>query len=266
MAEELFANRPELINADEHQKGIFKRNQKGLLHCFSIVLLQEKDRYNRLLEVVHSSLTQLIQAIMGQVLMSTELELMYDSLLKNQVPKNWEVVSFNSNKTLSSWYKDLHERIDFMKTWMKKGHPKAYWLSGFFFPHGFMTGILQQFARKHLKAIDFLKFKFEFLPKMKDNDNIEAPPEDGVYVYGLFIECGKWSSRQKCLVEQEAGAMASKMPIIHFKPFEVVTEPKQQQESQSEERKTEKPEERSDKYACPVYKTSSRAGVLSTTG
>ena len=50
-----------------------------------------------------------------------------------------------------------------MRTWMQKGHPKAYWLSGFFFPHGFMTGILQAFARKHKKAIDFLKFKFHLL-------------------------------------------------------------------------------------------------------
>ena len=46
---------------------------------------------------------------------------------------------------------------------MQKGHPKAFWLSGFFFPHGFMTGILQAFARKHKKAIDFLKFKFHLL-------------------------------------------------------------------------------------------------------
>lgn len=46
---------------------------------------------------------------------------------------------------------------------MMKGHPSAFWLSGFFFPHGFMTGILQTYARKHRKAIDFLKFKFNFL-------------------------------------------------------------------------------------------------------
>ena len=46
---------------------------------------------------------------------------------------------------------------------MMKGNPKAFWLSGFFFPHGFMTSILQIYARKHLKAIDFLKFKFNFM-------------------------------------------------------------------------------------------------------
>jgi len=49
-----------------------------------------------------------------------------------------------------------------MRKWMMKGHPKAFWLSGFFFPHGFMTGVLQNYARKHQRAIDFLKFKFLF--------------------------------------------------------------------------------------------------------
>jgi len=50
-----------------------------------------------------------------------------------------------------------------MRSWMKGGHPNCYWLSGFFFPHGFMTGTLQTYARKHLKAIDLLQFKFKVM-------------------------------------------------------------------------------------------------------
>jgi len=95
--------------------------------------------------------------------MSPELDQMYKSFLKNQVPQNWIKVSYASQKSLASWFKDLHERVSFMRKWMMKGHPNAYWLSGFFFPHGFMTSILQLFARKHMKAIDFLKFKFNFM-------------------------------------------------------------------------------------------------------
>jgi dynein heavy chain len=103
--------------------------------------------------------------------MSPELDEMYCSFLKNQVPKNWQSVSYASQKPLSSWFKDLHLRVEFMRKWMLKGHPKAYWLSGFFFPHGFMTGILQTYARKHLKAIDFLKFKFNFLNLQEQRDD-----------------------------------------------------------------------------------------------
>jgi len=95
--------------------------------------------------------------------MSADLDQMYNSFLKNQVPANWQAVSYASQKPLASWFKDLHKRVEFMRKWMMKGHPSAFWLSGFFFPHGFMTGILQTYARKHHKAIDFLKFRFNFL-------------------------------------------------------------------------------------------------------
>jgi dynein heavy chain len=124
--------------------------------------MQEKARYNRLIAVIEMTLDTLIKAVQGLVLMSPELEEMYSSLLKNQVPQNWAAVSFSSLKPLASWYQDLHDRIAFRQNWMSKGHPKAYWLSGLFFPHGFITGVLQAHARKHKKAIDYLKFKFDF--------------------------------------------------------------------------------------------------------
>ena len=60
-----------------------------------------------------------------------------------------------------------------MQTWLKKGHPNAYWLSGFFFPQGFVTGVLQAYARKHLKAIDFLKFKFNCLDLRTERRNAQ---------------------------------------------------------------------------------------------
>ena len=79
---------------------------------------------------------------------------------------------------------------------MSQGHPEAYWLSGFFFPHGFMTGILQTFSRKYHRAIDFLKFKFI----IQHNESYEKP-EDGVMIYGLYLEQAQWDSVNQTLVE-----------------------------------------------------------------
>jgi len=131
---------------------------------------------------------------------------------------------------------------------MRKGHPNAFWLSGFFFPNGFVTGVLQAFARKHTKAIDFLKFKFECLDlrterraaqkekvdqavegskgsshllDIDDEDLICRPPIDGVYIYGLYIESAAWSEAKGCIIEQRPGVIVSPMPIVHFLPFEV---------------------------------------------
>jgi dynein heavy chain len=88
------------------------------------------------------SLALLSKAVRGLVIMSPELDLMASALLKNQVPPNWSQISYPSLKPLASWVKDLRERVEFMRTWLKNGHPPCFWLSGFFFPHGFMTGAL----------------------------------------------------------------------------------------------------------------------------
>lgn len=92
--------------------------------------------------------------------MSKELDEMYGMLLKNKVPQNWAEVAYPSLKPLSSWFDDLVLRVEFMRNWLQQGHPKCYWLSGFFFPHGFMTGTLQAFARKKVKEIDSIQFSF----------------------------------------------------------------------------------------------------------
>ena len=88
---------------------------------------------------------------------------MHTCLLQNRVPENWKEVAYPSLKPLSSWIQDLIERIEFMREWALKGHPSSYWLAGFFFPHGFITGVLQTYARKHTKPIDLLQFEFEVL-------------------------------------------------------------------------------------------------------
>ncbi|KAG7256268.1 hypothetical protein CRUP_029318, partial [Coryphaenoides rupestris] len=54
------------------------------------VLLQEVIRYNRLLEVMSQSLGDIVKALRGLVVMSSELELMAGSLFMNAVPDMWK--------------------------------------------------------------------------------------------------------------------------------------------------------------------------------
>src|SRR5690348_15700968 len=97
-------------------------------------------RFNRLLTVMRNSLIQIKKAIKGFIVMSEELDSMYVSIQNGQVPKNWEKVAYPSLKPLTSWFKDLIERVAFMQSWLINGPPNSFWLSGFFFPQGFMTG------------------------------------------------------------------------------------------------------------------------------
>lgn len=51
-----------------------------------------------------------------------------------QVPEMWQGKAYPSLKPLASWVKDLLERCTFINTWIAKGAPAVYWISGFFFP------------------------------------------------------------------------------------------------------------------------------------
>jgi len=90
--------------------------------------------------------------------MSEDLESLANSLYDNIVPKRWKDVGFLSLKPLATWTEDLVIKIQFFDSWRINGTPMTFWLPGFFFPQAFITGTLQNYARKHVIAIDKLAF------------------------------------------------------------------------------------------------------------
>ena len=68
---------------------------------------------------------------------------MFYDLLIGKVPKNWQKSSFLSLKPLGAWIKDLKLRVAFIREWLTEGGVNSYWMSAFFFPQGFLTGVLQ---------------------------------------------------------------------------------------------------------------------------
>ena len=131
-----------------------------------------------MLGIMHESLKNIQKAIIGELVMSEELELMSDSLFNNQVPKMWSEFGFLSLKPLASWVQDLNDRIDFLNKWIKHGTPSVFWISGFFFPQAFFTGTLQNYARKHVIAVDQLDFDFKYLDQVTFTD-LKEKPADG---------------------------------------------------------------------------------------
>jgi dynein heavy chain, axonemal len=140
MAKEIAAQVPAVLDTDEAGPTTFVIQENGLLGSLAIVLAQEMVKFNRLLTTMTSTLADLQKAIKGFIVMTLDLDRMYTSFLTNKVPGLWLKVSFASLKSLASWVKDLIYRIDFMRTWLRKGQPAAFSLPVFFFPQGFMTG------------------------------------------------------------------------------------------------------------------------------
>ena len=209
-----------------------------------VCLVQEVERFNRLLNFISNYVVDLEKAVKGELVMTEELEQSYYSILNNQVPKSWAKLAYPSLKNLANWYVDLQNRVTFFRTWYIEVKPTTYLLSAFFFPQGFLTSVLQYYSRATKIAIDKLSFTFEF--KNSENTGISRP-EKGCYIKGLFMEGCKYDNAKNVLVDSPAGQMYSSAPLIYFIPVEnFVPNPND--------------------YPTPLYKTTKRAGTLSATG
>ncbi|KAM4652007.1 dynein axonemal heavy chain 1 [Discoglossus pictus] len=210
------------------------------------VLLQEVIRYNRLLRTLSQTLSDLLKAMKGLVVMSSQLELMANSLYNNSVPELWRSKAYPSLKPLASWVIDLLQRIKFLQQWIDEGIPPVFWISGFFFPQAFLTGTLQNFARKNVISIDTISFDFKVLPDPVTEFR-QRPPE-GCYIHGLFLEGARWDKAKMELAESRPKELYTEMAVIWLIPV------------------PDRKPSTSGIYLCPIYKTLTRAGTLSTTG
>lgn len=281
------------------------------------VLRQEIDRYNNLLFIIETSLKELILAIKGEVIMSEPLEEAYNAILIQKVPQRWKNVAYESRKSLGSWVNNLFMRVDFFAQWAEliitsvdklmkpvmasktpapdileveevpRSQPDSYWLSGFYFPQGFLTGVLQSHARKLGIPVDSLHFTFEVdrnpvdtvesLSDLKQKLVIKEaafksnkPPEDGVMIFGLYLDGARWDPKGGHLCDSLPGQRFSKLPDIHFKPVEKAVTPTGSEGSAENQPRIPTADEEPDGpqhiYECPLYRTSERAGTLSSTG
>ncbi|XP_073527968.1 dynein axonemal heavy chain 14 isoform X2 [Phyllobates terribilis] len=151
------------------------------------------------------------------------------------------------------------------------GEPSSFWLPAFFFPQGFLTAVLQNHARMRHVSVDSLTFKHRVQPitgdlrgpdsGLRGSDaafSEEPPPQEGILVFGLFLDSAQWDPEAQVLEECEERDRFYSLPQIHFIPHVVGTggaDPARGGEHNPVYT-----------YECPLYRTPQRAGTLSSTG
>lgn len=226
----------------------------NLTDALPSVLVQECAKYSKLTDRIRHTTEALKAGLEGKSLMSADLELVAAQLHRGEVPSAWLAVSYPTQAlSLSSYLKDLSERIKELAGWMDNKPPVIFRLGVFFHPHAFLSAILQNYARKAQQksqmSFEDIVFDFEFVGYYRDMDEEKmSKPTDGVYIRGLQIEGARWDSNKKCLADSLPQMPISSAPVILLKPCHRL------QVSTYKH------------YECPVYRTASRSGPPSSFG
>ncbi|KAL7306450.1 hypothetical protein TKK_0001865 [Trichogramma kaykai] len=241
MKADIYDRLPDSFDLEEAQMA----HPASYLESMNTVLVQEMERYNRLLREIKTSLSLLEKAVKGLIVMTPDLETLCAHMLANKIPPSWRRASaYPSLKSLMGFVQDFIERMNFFQDWFDHGKPAVFWISGFSFVHAFLTGAAQNYARKYKISIDLLDFDFEVLPYFAT----QRPPDDGVYVRGMFLAGARWDLKSMRLDEALPKQLHDQMPLVWIKPcVRASMEPR-------------------GRYVCPLYITSERFGTLKTTG
>jgi dynein heavy chain, axonemal len=183
------------------------------------VLAQECIRYNKLLAAIKKAVADVQKALKGLIVMSKELDAVGSALATNRVPGSWESKAYPSLKPLGAWILDLVDRLNFIGGWVEHGPPAVFWISGFFFPQAFLTGTMQNYARRLGMPIDTLGWDYVY-QNNRPWETIKAKPEVGCYIRGLFLEGARFDEDKGLLADSLPKVLFTSLPVIHLVPVQ----------------------------------------------
>merc|ERR1711988_1986536 len=133
-------------------------------------------------------------AIKGEVVLTEALVQVMNDLFDARVPHPW-VYTLGGTEfswilpTLGLWFNSLYRRQAQYTAWLERGRPNTFWMTGFFNPQGFLTGMKQEVTRLHRAdkwALDDVLYHTEVTSF--DSPERAGTQNRGVFVYGLFME------------------------------------------------------------------------------
>ncbi|NXE83161.1 DYH17 protein, partial [Cochlearius cochlearius] len=206
---------------------------------YVVVAFQECERMNILTHEIRRSLKELDLGLKGELTITSDMEELANALFYDSVPESWTRYAYPSLLSLGAWYADLLLRIRELEVWTTDFVlPATVWLAGFFNPQSFLTAIMQSMARKNEWPLDKMCLSVEVTKK--NREDITAPPREGSYVHGLFMEGARWDIPSGVITDARLKELTPMMPVIFIRAI---------------------PVDRMDTknvYECPVYKTRMR--------
>lgn len=205
------------------------------------ICLQECERMNILMAEIKRSIQELELGLNGELTISEAMDALMMSIYINKVPESWEKLAYSSLLPLMPWWKNLIERHKQLQGWSAElALPNSVWLPGLFNPSSFLTAVAQTAARKNAWPLDQTTLTVEVTKKQEHE--IDAPPRDGAYIHGLFLEGARWDSKMNSLNESFLKELYPTLPVMYIR---AIWNEKAARSNQAF-------------YECPVYVTKDR--------
>ncbi|ORC93797.1 putative dynein heavy chain [Trypanosoma theileri] len=222
LAEDILSQIPEPLDRKRIMRKEKERAQeKGYsnLQPTQVVLLQEIERWNKLVGVMVSSLKELQKALSGAIGMSNELDELASSLHNGLLPASWKRYAPATRKNLGRWLAHFHRRCKQYTDWAMNGEPKCMWLSGLMVPESYISALVQVTCRRYKWPLDRSSVVTTVTSFMTPQE-VQERPKDGAYVTGLYIEGARWDTKKHVLAPQRKKELISEMPVMQIVPTE----------------------------------------------
>ncbi|XP_076854099.1 dynein axonemal heavy chain 10 [Brachyhypopomus gauderio] len=185
----------------------------------SVVLLQELERFNRLVLRMERSLIELQRALAGEAGMSSELDEVAKALFNGQIPTVWRRLAPDTLKSLGNWMIHFKRRHNQYSSWVDDGEPTVMWLSGLHIPESYLTALVQATCRKNGWPLDRSTL-YTHVTQYHSAEEVTERPGQGCLVSGLYLEGADWDVLQGCLVCSKPKVLVVQLPVLKVIPIE----------------------------------------------
>ncbi|XP_052807484.1 dynein axonemal heavy chain 5-like isoform X7 [Mya arenaria] len=230
-----------------------KVKKLGGFTTFNCYIMKELETMYRLLTEIKQTLTMIRNACETENLgdqVSDSVLSAADDLYHLRIPSVWCQMSGPSAPPLTwglgSWLNELQSRCHHFEKILILGREKmpAYWLGAFFNPRGLLALMKQEYIRQYAteRSGNFEQFVFQTEVTSRDKDHLRDPPQEGMFVFGIYIWGCAWDKTTGELQDAPPKSGYATLPVVHLTCWPSNEKPLLQDSNRAAEN-----------YQCPVY-------------
>ncbi|XP_072375297.1 dynein axonemal heavy chain 10-like, partial [Diabrotica undecimpunctata] len=205
---------------EEYEIWKVRRYFQRMMSPTVVVLLQELERFNKLIATMLKTLVQLHKALCGEIGMDSVLDNVAYSLFNGQLPTSWRKLAPATCKNLPGWLEHFELRQQQYFNWSTTGEPTVLWISGLHIPETYLAALVQISCRLHNWPLDRSTLYTSVTEHVDPADVVLRPQQGNCLVHGLYLEGASWDVENNCLKQSAPKVLIEKLPVLAVVPIE----------------------------------------------